>query len=234
MNKFGIIVCLFVLFLQGCDLSQDKAKAQQNNTPQVEKTVPEATPTPTASPNDSGKTDEILIDSNLSLAEAVGNQEVPDQIKKKLDLVEVEYYSPDGKLHRGQVVIHQSLKADLVKIFQQLKEAKFPIAKMIPVSRYDFSDDKSMADNNTSAFNYRVIDGTNRLSNHALGRAVDINPLFNPFIKNGETKPATAKYDPTVPGTITKNSLIVKMFKKHGWKWGGDWRSLKDYQHFEK
>ncbi len=234
MNKFRIIVCLLGLFLQGCNASPDKAQAQQNNTPTVEKTVSTATPTPTASPNDSGKTDEVLIDSNLALAEAIGNQDIPAQIKKKLDLVEVEYYALDGKLHRGQIVIHQSLKADLVKIFRQLKEAKFPIAKMIPVSRYDFSDDKSMEDNNTSAFNYRVIDGSNKLSNHALGRAIDINPLFNPFIKNGETKPSTAKYDATVPGTITKDSSVVKIFKKNGWKWGGNWKNLKDYQHFEK
>jgi hypothetical protein len=234
MNKFGIIICLLTLLLQGCNSPSDKAQAQQNNTPTVEKTVSTETPTPTPPPDNSGKPDEIIIDSRLTLAEALGNQNIPERIKKKLDLVELEYYAPDGKLHRGQVVIDKSLKADLVKIFQQLKDAKFPIAKMIPVSHYDFSDDQSMADNNTSAFNYRVIEGTNRLSNHALGRAIDLNPLFNPFIKNGETKPANAKYDPTIPGTITKNGLVVKIFKKHGWKWGGNWRSLKDYQHFEK
>lgn len=239
MNKFGIIICLLATFLQGCSSSEEIAQAQQNK-PVVEKTVSEVTPKPIESINELGantnaqKTIEVLIDSNLSLAEAIGNQEIPDQIRKELDLVEVEYYSFDGKLHKGQIVIHNSLKEDVAIIFREIKENKFPIAKIIPVSRYDFSDDKSMEDNNTSAFNYRKKTGSNELSNHALGKAIDINPLFNPYIKDGKISPSKAKYDPTVPGTITEDSFVVKIFKKRGWKWGGDWKTLKDYQHFEK
>jgi peptidoglycan L-alanyl-D-glutamate endopeptidase CwlK len=229
MKKFGLILCLVGLFLQGCNALQDKAQTKPNKD---EKTVSETTPI--ASPVERDQKNEILIDSDLSLTEAIGNQSVPDQIRKELVLVEVEYYAPDGKLHRGQLVIHQSLKEEIVEIFGEIKEAKFPLAKVIPVSHYNFSDDKSMEDNNTSSFNYRVIEGSNKLSNHALGRALDINPLFNPLVKNGETKPRTAKYDAAVLGTITADSVIVKLFKQRGWSWGGDWKQLKDYQHFEK
>jgi len=229
MKKFGIILCLVGFFLQGCNALQNTPKTQPNKD---EKTASETTPI--ASPVEGNQTNEILIDSNLSLTEAIGNQSVPDQIRKELVLAEVEYYALDGKLHRGQLVIHKSLKEEIVEIFGEIKEAKFPLAKVIPVSRYDFSDDKSMEDNNTSSFNYRVIEGSNKLSNHALGRAIDINPLFNPLVKNGEFKPSTAKYDAAVSGTITADSLIVKLFKLRGWSWGGDWKQLKDYQHFEK
>ncbi len=231
MNKFGLILCLVGFFLQSCDSLQDKTRTQTNR-PAVEKTV--SGTTPSASPADSNQTNEILIDSKMSLTEAIGNQAVPDYIRKELVLVEVEYYALDEKLHRGQLVIHQSLKEDINEIFGEIKEAKFPIAKVIPVSHYDFSDDKSMEDNNTSSFNYRVIQGSNKLSNHALGRALDINPLFNPLVKNGEFKPHAAKYDAAVFGTITADSVIVKVFKQRGWSWGGDWKQLKDYQHFEK
>jgi hypothetical protein len=104
--------------------------------------------------------------------------------------------------------------------------------------QFEWDDDRSMAANNTSGFNYRPMtgDGTSatRLSPHALGRAIDINPLLNPYIKGEMIKPDGAVYDPSRPGTITADSFIVKFLKKRGWTWGGDWTSLKDYQHFEK
>ena len=91
-----------------------------------------------------------------------------------------------------------------------------------------------MKDNNTSAFNYRFISGTRVISKHASGLAIDINPLLNPYVKNGINTPEGSTYDTTKAGTLTVNSPLVKEFKKKGWKWGGDWKNLKDYQHFEK
>ena len=96
------------------------------------------------------------------------------------------------------------------------------------------SDDQSMLADNTSAFNYRTATGSKHLSMHAYGFAIDINPAQNPYIKGNIVLPPGAVYDTAKPGTLGANSPIVKTFKRLGWTWGGDWKSLKDYQHFEK
>jgi peptidoglycan LD-endopeptidase CwlK len=176
----------------------------------------------------------VICDSALTLEEALGTQKIPHEIRVSLALINVSYYSFDGRLHQGQLVIHKDLQADVIEVFRELEQNKFPIAKVIPISKYKFSDQLSMTENNTSAFNYRVIEGTTALSNHALGRAIDINPLLNPYVHNGTVEPPGAKYDPGVPGTIVADGILVKAFKKRGWTWGGEWDSLKDYQHFEK
>ena len=91
-----------------------------------------------------------------------------------------------------------------------------------------------MEANNTSAFNYRPVTGGTRLSNHAYGRAIDINTFLNPYIKGDIVLPHGARYDPNIEGTFTSENPIVKTFIQLGWQWGGDWTDLKDYQHFEK
>ena len=149
-------------------------------------------------------------------------------------MVEVKYYSFDGKIHQGQLLINKDLVEDIKEIFKSIMSVKFPIAKVIPVVRYNWNDEKSMEDNNTSAFNYRIVANTKTLSAHSTGRAIDINPKLNPQIKRNHYFPRGAKYQPDKKGTITANMLIVKEFVKRGWKWGGYWNSTKDYQHFEK
>ncbi len=175
-----------------------------------------------------------ITDCGYTLAEALKGKNIPANIKSRLVIVDVEYYSFDGKLHAGQLVVNKDLAKDIIGIFKEIKKIKFPVAKVIPVCAYDWSDSASMSDDNTSAFNYRFIKGTKKLSNHALGRAVDINPLFNPQIKKDEILPPNGSYKSSRPGTITRNSPVVEFFKKKGWIWGGDWKSSKDYQHFEK
>ena len=179
-------------------------------------------------------TPRVVIDSACSLEEAIGSQNVPAEVRANLVLVNVRYYSFDSAEHQGQVLIHKDLERDVAGIFTELLQKKFPIAKAIPVSKYGFSDEMSMEDNNTSAFNYRVIAGTTTLSKHAVGRAIDINPLLNPYIRGSTVEPLGAKYDPKIPGTILEDGVVVAAFKKRGWAWGGEWNSLKDYQHFEK
>lgn len=178
--------------------------------------------------------EDVIVDCNYTFQESISNLDFPKEIKLDLKLITVQYYSFDDKLHQGQIVIHKDLANDVINIFESIKEKKFKIAKVIPIVFYKWSDEKSMLDNNTSAFNYRFIAGTKRLSNHATGRAIDINPLLNPQVFKDRVYPSTAKYDPKKEGTITANSFIVKEFKKIGWGWGGDWKSSKDYQHFEK
>ena len=177
----------------------------------------------------------VIVDSQLQFPEALGDTSiVPPEIIKNLCLVDVTYYSFDGRLHLGQIVLHKDIVIDVIELFQLVKANRFPVAKVIPVAQYHGSDESSMADNNTSGFNYRTIKGSKRLSAHAFGRAIDINPFNNPFVTKNEIRPKRAFYDPGKPGTLTADSPIVIALKKRGWIWGGDWRTSKDYQHFEK
>jgi peptidoglycan LD-endopeptidase CwlK len=178
--------------------------------------------------------DSVIVDSDMTLSQSLKNDSIPDSVKRDLDIVTVYYYSFDNKLHKGQVVIRKELVKDITEIFNEIKDSHFPVAKVIPIVKYNWSDIASMEDNNSSAFNYRNIKGTKVISLHSKGIAIDINPLLNPQVKHGEVSPPDAVYDPSKPGTLTANSVVVKSFLKRGWQWGGQWHSSKDYQHFEK
>jgi len=179
--------------------------------------------------------EQIIIDSDLSFSQAISGTNAPKEVIDNLILLNVEYYGFDKKLHRGQLVIHKDLKQDVVEIFEFIKSSKFPIEKVIPIVKYNWSDDASMLDNNTSSFNYRKVAGKSKLSNHSFGTAIDINPFVNPAVySNGRVSPTGAQYNPRAEGAISKNSALTREFLKRGWKWGGDWTTLKDYQHFEK
>jgi len=179
-------------------------------------------------------TPEVIIDSDCDLDEALSGQNIPVVVKDKLELVTVSYYGFDDKIHKGKILVHKEVVSDIIEIFNFIMETKFPIEKVIPICEYKWSDEESMKDNNTCSFNYRFISGTRIHSMHASGLAVDINPFQNPYIKNHIILPEGASYDTTKKGTLTANSQLVQEFKKRGWSWGGDWKSLKDYQHFEK
>jgi len=178
--------------------------------------------------------EKAIVDCNYSLEEALIGSTAPLDIKNNLTLVDVYYYSFDEKIHKGQIVIHRLLAKDIIEIFDIILINKFPIAKVIPIVNYKWSDDLSMNDNNTSSFNYRLVAGTKKISNHAYGLAIDINPKLNPYIQGSRISPEGAKYDSNFPGTIISDSILVNAFKKRGWTWGGDWVTRKDYQHFEK
>jgi len=167
---------------------------------------------------------EILLDSIL----------VPEPIKKQLTLVNVKYYGFDSLIHRGQIIVNKSVEEDVIEIFEELLKEKFPIEKVIPIKHYNWNDDLSMQDNNTSSFNYRKIANSNRMSAHSLGLAIDINPRINPYIKGEKISPSNGSYSRSKLGTITDSTTCFKIFKKYGWKWGGNWRYSKDYQHFSK
>ena len=116
-----------------------------------------------------------------------------------------------------------------------MENRKIVVMPVIPIARYGWSDLTSMADNNTSCFNYRFIAGTTRLSRHASGMAIDINPRQNPVIyEDGTFLPPEAVYSPRAGGAFSPSSPILKEFVSRGWKWGGEFASIKDYHHFEK
>lgn len=177
----------------------------------------------------------FISQTKMTYKEAFHGTKAPDSVKKQIKVLDLNYYGFDGKIHKGQLLVNTDLQADTKEIFDFMLKNKFPIEKMIPVSAYDWSDDASMKDNNTSAFNYRFVAGTKRLSNHSYGRAIDINPRINPvFYNDGRMSPENGERDTTKAGTFYKNHPVVLKFKELGWEWGGDWNSLKDYHHFQK
>lgn len=177
-----------------------------------------------------------IIDSSFaSFEEAIIGTKAPYELIRQLVLVDVQYVSFDQKIHQGQLVVNKAVQQDVEEIFTELLQMRFPISKVIPIVQYGWDDLVSMADNNTSCFNYRLIAGTDRPSWHAFGRAVDPNPIQNPFTKKGQpNQPAGAIYDPAVPGTVVKDGPVVRLFLERGWQWGGNWTDPIDYQHFQK
>lgn len=174
-----------------------------------------------------------IIDSAMTFEQALWGSLAPREVLSHLALIDVEYVGNDARLHRGQVVVHEDAADDIASVFAALATARFPIEKAIPIAAYGWDDDASMADNNTSAFNYRHIVGTERLSNHSFGLAIDINPRLNPYMRaDGTVMPAGATYDPSVAGTVS--GAVAELFLERGWEWGGHWTDRKDWQHFER
>lgn len=180
-------------------------------------------------------TEEVIVDSSMSFSEAVEGTTAPEEIILSLSLVDVLYYSFDGKKHQGQMIVNREREDDVYEIFNFIEKILFPIGKVVPIVAYQWNDQSSMADNNSSSFNFRVIEGTTKLSMHSLGKAVDINPVQNPVIyPNGVIAPEVAKYHKEERGTFTADNPVVQEFLRCGWHWGGNFDQPKDYHHFEK
>lgn len=179
--------------------------------------------------------DLIIEDSNIGFSQAINGSDAPLEIIDRLSLIDVLYYSFDKAKHHGQIIVDCDLEDDVYEIFAFIEKLKFPVGKVIPIVEYKWNDHESMAANNSSGFNFRVIEGTSKLSMHSLGRAVDINPVQNPVIyPDGRIAPVKAIYSPKKPGTFNDNHPVVEEFLKHGWYWGGNFDQPKDYHHFEK
>lgn len=194
---------------------------------------------PESKANEPGTLEHPMIDSHMTALEALRantNFFLSPEVFERQIILEVAYFSFDGKYHQGQIVIDKDLESDVRDFFNFLIEQNFPLKSAIPIAhnKYNFNDTLSMLDNNSSGFNPRNIAGTDKPSNHAFGRAIDINPFQNPFIKNGLIEPKGAVYDILKPGTFSAASPIVQFLKARGWIWGGDFEEIKDYHHFEK
>ena len=163
--------------------------------------------------------------------------------RSELRYLRLSHYDENGEEYIGEIVCNKKISNDLKEIFQELYKQKYPIERMRLIDEYEADDERSMQANNTSCFNYRTIAGSQKLSKHSLGMAIDINPLYNPYVKRGKdgtliVQPANArKYANRAkrwPSKIEKGDLCYQLFIKHGFKWGGSWSSSKDYQHFER
>lgn len=165
-----------------------------------------------------------------------------DEIKAEdLRYLRVLHTGFDGETHIGELIVNQCIAEDILEIMEELYANQYPIEKMVLIDEYNADDEASMSDNNTSAFNYRVIAGTNRLSKHGQGLAIDINPKYNPCVKTGSGETLVQPQSGTdyadrsrdFSYKIDGTDLCYRLFKEHGFVWGGEWNSLKDYQHFE-
>jgi hypothetical protein len=153
-----------------------------------------------------------------------------------LRYVTVSHWGFDGAVHDGELVVHRDEAADVVSVFRRIFRARFPIRRMALVDDYGADDDASMAANNTSAFNCRPAVGSSSWSEHAYGLAIDVNPVQNPYVNGSTVLPTSG--EPYVDrsgratGMIQDGDAVVRAFAAIGWEWGGNWSSLKDYQHF--
>ena len=153
-----------------------------------------------------------------------------------LRLVTLTYWGFDGRAHTGRLIVNRDAVTPVVAALTRLYEIRFPIRRMMPVDAYGANDERSMRADNTSAYNGRFVEGSTVWSQHAYGRAIDVDPLENPEVRDGAVYPKTAGrfVDRTLglPGMITAGGLVVRAFAAEGWGWGGYWHSPKDYQHF--
>jgi hypothetical protein len=154
-----------------------------------------------------------------------------------LRLIRASHLGLDGRVHTGRLVVHRDVARDVLAILRRLYAARFPIRRMVPVDEYGGSDFRSIEADNTSAFNCRYVDGTTRWSEHAYGRAIDLNPIENPYVTaSGTTShPASRPYlrrTPYRPGMAVDGGIVVRAFDAAGWGWGGRFAGARDYQHF--
>lgn len=163
---------------------------------------------------------------------------------ENLRYLRMTYKDFKGTDMKGELIVHKDVSIEVTEIFEALYDADYPIHKMRLVSDYKGNDWQSIEADNTSAFNCRKATGSKKWSKHSYGKAIDINPIENPYIsrKGYISHKESLVYKKRVhknetyadKAILLKNDDAVKIFKKHGWKWGGDWPAVKDYQHFSK
>jgi len=162
-----------------------------------------------------------------------------------LRYLKILYYDFDGNVQEGELICNAFIAEDLKEIFYELYCNQYPIESIRLIDDYNGDDTASMEANNTSCFNYRVVDGTTSLSKHALGCAIDINPFYNPYVVFDKTGNGQDYISPKgseiyadrskdFAYKIDEQDLCYRLFKEHGFTWGGNWNSCKDYQHFQK
>lgn len=166
------------------------------------------------------------------------NAKTPVQMGE-LAYVLLSHFNEEGEVQRGELVFHKKLAPEIIEIFHELFEKKYPIAKMKLIDDYDGDDLKSMEDNNTCAFATRPnTTAPSNLSKHSFGGTIDINPAVNPYVKGSTILPQKGKKylqrDGSIPGLIVEGDACHEAFTKRGYVWGGDFQGRTDYQHFEK
>ncbi len=261
-----IFASLSRLFLTGSDTLAEHA-AKQSPLPATATPAPTPTPESSITPTPEAYTEEITpspeptedpvlqIQKQFYFAPLTEEQkeyitgcsfpETDEELAISYDdlrYLHIMHYDFEGNLAEGELICNNYIAQDMIEIFYELYLNEYRLERVTLIENYDGDDTLSMADNNTSCFNYRVVDGTTNLSKHAYGLAIDINPFYNPYVtypggKIRISPPGSEAYadrDADFPYKIDENDLCYRLFKEHGFTWGGDWNSSKDYQHFQK
>lgn len=244
IHKIAFIILLSIL-LNGCLSDSQKEETGMSDVTKEHTT--------TISTNE-----DLSTSLRITYSEGFYFEPISDEVRKRitgksypencdysldnLRYVKVKYYDFDNNIKEGELIVNSKIALDIVEIFKELFDAGYQIEKIKLIDEYDANDDKSMADNNSSAFCYRVVDGTNTLSDHSYGMAIDINPLYNPYVRTeygdrnilpvnaAEYADRTKDFE----HKIEKGDVCYKAFIKRGFKWGGEWEGTVDYQHFYK
>ena len=155
-----------------------------------------------------------------------------------LRLVTVTYLDDAGRAQQGEIVVHADVAPATTQIFRTLYDAGFPLTRVATVEQFGSDDDRVMAANVTSAYNCRQKTGGSTFSAHAYGRAIDINPIQNPYVRGAQVLPPAGRAfldrSDVRPGMVVAGDVVVRAFSAAGWEWGGDFRSFRDYQHFSE
>lgn len=182
------------------------------------------------------KISELSLELRQAMKGVSWHEDLPSPTFDELRLLHVPYRNFSGEEHVGELITIRDLAPQVMDIFAGLFEIAFPIHSVRLMHEFAGDDGASMAANNSSCFNSRRIRNTNRISLHALGRAIDINPIQNPVIRDGVVRPdAGTRYcDRSLgePGMFTPDGRATQVFLNAGWKWGGNWDNPKDYHHF--
>ena len=229
-----------------------------SDTSVADTNTPDTSVADTNTPDTSTSEADILNPTYENNKEQFFISEIPDDIFEKMQgksykadctlprenlrYIHVLHVGFDNQVHEGELVVNKDIADDVLEIFKELYESGYQIEKVRLVDEYDADDEASMSDNNSSAFNFRFISHTTKISKHGMGMAVDINTLYNPYVKtvDGELsiEPANAAdyvdRSKDFSHKIDHDDLCYKLFTEHGFEWGGDWTHSKDYQHFEK
>jgi hypothetical protein len=158
----------------------------------------------------------------------------PEQLRR----LRLAYWGFDGRAHTGELVVNARVVGDLLRVFSRLYSARFPIRRMRPIDAYRGSDERSLAADNTAAFNcrYAVASGPKRWSAHAYGLAIDVDPVENPYLEGGRVHPRSGRAylnrGRVRRGMAVRGGVLVSAFADVGWAWGGRWTGSPDYQHF--
>ena len=161
--------------------------------------------------------------------------------REELRYLQLSYRDGEGRTQQGEMVCNRAIAQDLVSIFRELWKAKYRIERMQLIDDYEADDERSMEANNTSCFNFRTIAGTTIISKHGKGMAIDVNPLYNPYVRGSYVSPEGGRpwayrrsRRKDIPYKIDRQDLCYRLFLQHGFRWGGAWPKYQDYQHFEK
>jgi hypothetical protein len=198
--------------------------------------APPPTPTPSPPPTAPSFTSTVSgIDDALAARMAPSWRPGCPVPLSDLRYVTVSYLDFDGTVQTGELVVHADVADAVVSVFADLFAQGYPIRSMRLVDDFDADDTTSMEADNTSAFNCRAITGGTAWSEHAYGRAIDLNPVENPYVVGNRVEPESGRPyagRPDLPGVIHDGDAVVRAFADAGWLWGGDWSSPVDYQHF--